>query len=503
LVKINFRSLLVFTTCMLLAPTATAEISFSVSGVSVPGTIKHEIQPLFTQPEGLAELLVRRVEKSGDRILETYPISDEKKIADQAKEKLIVDDDVIFMDVGKVSADSRESVVFFRRDSAYRIDLETGNKNQLIEFQSLYQRPVLSELPSLDFVYDINGDELDDIVIPDFDGYRVFLQKVPGQFEPGVLIAAPAIMEVGWQDYPWYRRANLYRADINLDGSIDLLYWDEDQLQIYFQNSNKKFNIEAVPYTPSVEFHNEGLAGITFRMGNGNDQSDIEEKSLFKMTDLDNDDLVDLVTLTVNSKGVFNKTSTYEIYMGTRDEEGRLAYAQKPDSLIHSDGVQFQMKEVDFRNDGHTDLVVSAIEIGLGKILAALITGSISQDLEFYEMGDSGYSKKPRVVREVTTTFDLGSGDVFYPTILIIDVNGDQIVDLIVQDGSEAVKIYEGIDSPKLFARSYLTLDVDMPDNPDYVTVGDLNRDGKKDIMIRYGEGEDAAENRIKVLIAK
>jgi hypothetical protein len=473
---------------MLLAQTASAEISFYVSGVSVPGTIKHEIQPIFTQPEGLADLLVRRIEKSGDRYLETYRLTSENRIANQAKEKLIVDDDVIFMDVGKVTTDSRESVVFFRRESAYRINLETGTKHQLVEFKSLYQRPILSELPSMDFIYDINGDELDDVVVPDFDGYRVFLQKLPGQFDSGVLITAPAIMDVSWQDYPWYRRTNLYRADINLDGLIDLLYWDEDRLQTYFQNSDKRFDTEAVPFIPSVEFHNEGLAGITFRMGNGSDQSDIEEKSLFKMTDLDNDDLVDLVTLTVNSKGVFNKTSTYEIYMGTKDENGQLAYAREPNSLIRSDGVQFQMQEVDFRNDGHTDLVVSSIEIGLGKILAALITGSISQDLKFYEMGDAGYTEKPRVVRTVTTTFDLGSGDVFYPTILIIDVNGDQIVDLIVQD---------------LFAKSYLTLDVDMPDNPDFVTVGDLNRDGRKDIMIRYGEGDDAAENRIKVLIAK
>jgi hypothetical protein len=229
----------------------------------------------------------------------------------------------------------------------------------------------------------------------------------------------------------------------------------------------------------------------------------VKEKLLFKLADLNSDGIPDLVTFTVYSKSVLNKTSTYDIYMGTRNDAGQLFFAEQPDSVIESKGIQFQLKEVDFKKDGHTDLVVSSVELGLARILSALITGSISQDLAFYEMGPTGYGNKPGVVREVTTTFDLGSGAVFYPTVLMTDVTGDSLVDLIVQDGDSAINIYKGVDSSRLFTRSASRFKVAMPDNPDFVSLSDLNQDGKMDIMIRYGEPEDLLQNQVTVLFAK
>lgn len=505
--KLLCRKLSLFCSAGLaLVPTiavAAEQASFEVSRIVVPATVIHEILPLFTHQGSAAQLLVRRVETDGKRLIEIFPVLADNTVAAQASASLAVDDDVVLMDIGTVSDDGAESIILFNRDSAYRVDPGTGKRTALITFQSMYQRPILDELPAMDLVYDLNGDGLDDFVIPDFDGYRVYLQKPGNRFGDGVLINAPAIMEQDWEENPSYRRANLYRADVNLDGLVDILFWDMDKLQAYYQTATREFSTEAVPYHSPIEFHNEGLSGISFRMGNGKDQSDAQEKLLFKLADLNADGLPDLVTLTVLSKGVLNKTSTYEIYMGVKNGDSQLIFPDQPDSIIQSKGIQFQLKELDFRNDGHTDLVVSSVELGLARILSALITGSISQDLAFYEMGEHSYSEQPGTVQKVTTTFDLGSGAVFYPTVLIIDVTGDQQVDLVVQEGDDAIKIYQGIDSPRLFAKSATKFAVAMPDNPDFVSVGDLNGDGKQDIMIRYGEAEDVLQNRITVLIAK
>lgn len=480
-----------------------AEPLFDVSKLNVQRTIKHPIIAAFLLDPEQANLLVREFSENGGRFIATYAMVDENHFDSQAIGVITVNPEVIFVDTGTVTNGTVESLILFEREQAWRVDPLTGKREHLIDFHSLYQQPVLDELPSLDLVRDINGDGLEDIMIPDFDGYWVYLQRSKGKFDDGKLIRVPAIMDLTWQDYPWYRHAKPYYADVNIDGLQDLLFWDKDRLQVYYQQQNRVFASHPVAYQPMVDFQNEGLTGLSIKLGGRDDQSNITEKSLFRFADLNSDGLADIITLSVHSKGVLNKKSTYEIYMGELDTSGQLTFAKTPTSVIESDGIQFQMKEIDFNEDGRTDFVVSSVEIGLGKILAALITGSISQDLQFYQMGEAGYASKPNVVWEIKTTFSLSTGDVFYPTVLIIDINGDKLVDLLVQDGDSALKIYLGNASSRLFNRTSLRFDIPMPDDPDLVEVADLNKDGKDDIILRYDAGEDWLQKTVHVLISR
>jgi hypothetical protein len=488
---------------LLLTTQVAAESLFDVSSIVVQRTIKHPVVSAFLLNPGQANLLVREFSDQGGRFISIYGMSDQRHFDGQAVGVITISPEVIFIDTGTVTNSSNESLILFEREQAWRVDPLTGERDHLIDFHSLYMHPVVDELPSLDIVRDVNGDDLDDIMIPDFDGYRVYLQSEKGRFDGGRLIGVPAIMDLTWEDYPWYRHAKPYYADVNLDGLQDLLFWDQDRLQTYYQKQNRTFELHPVAYQPVVDFQNEGLAGLSLKLGGKDDQSNVTEKSLFRLADLNSDGRVDIITLNVHSKGVLNKTSTYEIYMGELDASDQLTFPPAPNSTIESDGVQFQMKELDFNKDGRTDFVVSSVEIGLGKILAALITGSISQDLQFYQMGESGYSGKPNVSREITTRFSLRTGEVFYPTVLIIDINGDKLVDLLVQDGDSRLKIYLGNASPRLFDRTALSFDIPMPNDPELVEVADLNQDGREDIIIRYDDGGGLLQKTVNLLISK
>jgi hypothetical protein len=479
-----------------------AESLFDVSSLNFGRSIKHSVIPAFLSNSEQAHILVREFNSKGHRFISAFAMSGQKYFSTEAAGVIPVDPEVIFVDTGIVTNSEVESLILFTRNRAWRVDPLTGTRDHLIDFNSLYKRPVADELPSLDLVKDINGDDLDDIMVPDFDGYQVFLQREKGKFDDGKIIGVPVTMDLTWEDYPWYRHAKPYLADVNVDGLQDLLFWDGDHLQGYYQKRNRTFESHSVVYQPPVEFQNEGLAGLSMKLGGGDDQSNVTEKSLFRFADLNSDGLVDIITLNVHSKGVLNKTSTYEIYMGELDASDQLTFPEAPGSVIESDGVQFQMKELDFNEDGRTDFVVSSVEIALTKILAALITGSISQDLQFYQMGESGYSDEPNVVREITTTFSLRTGEVSYPTVLIIDVNGDDLVDLLVQDGHSRLKIYAGNASSRLFDRRPVSFDIPMPNDPDLVEVEDLNKDGREDIILRYDDGDDRRQKTVKVLIS-
>ena len=86
-------------------------------------------------------------------------------------------------------------------------------------------------------------------------------------------------------------------------------------------------------------------------MGGARDMTNHTVTSLHDLADLDADGLPDLVTLSVISEGVLNKTSRFEVHRGYRDE-GRLAWRSAADSTILSNGIQYEMDRHDFDGDG-------------------------------------------------------------------------------------------------------------------------------------------------------
>jgi hypothetical protein len=397
-------------------------------------------------------------------------------------------DDVILVDEGRLG--NKDILVLFSRNAVWQYDPYTGIRKELVRTSSLYGSKIFGLIPRMDLFRDLNGDGLDDLIIPNFGGFRVFIQNAAGEFSGPLDIDAPPMVDMSYNNFPWYQPKSSFLSDMTLDGKNDLIFWIDDAFSIFSQNNQGRFMTVPQRFKPSVQFQYDGLEGMNIAMQD-EDQSDISGKALSQISDFDGDGISDLVTLSIRSEGVFKKQTTYDFHKGIAGD-GQVEFSPFPDSRIKSKGIQFEMEEKDFNNDGQTDMVISAVELGIGKVLGALITGSIDIDLNFYQMKDGRYADKPDLKREITATFNLSSGDVFIPSVIIADVDGDGIDDLLVQEGENKLKIYLGGKDDQIFARKSIDYEVAMPTDPDLIDMVDLNSDGKQDIVMRHQTiGED------------
>jgi hypothetical protein len=469
-----------------------------------PG-LDQSILPAYLRDRNVADIIVATVAEDNVKTLQLFEMHQGYYRANASVVRQL-DEKVIFLDVAATVG--REMLVVFYAGYAVELDPVDGATKPLIEFSSIYNGPVDQQLPKLDLARDLNGDGLDDFIIPGFQGYEVYIQQIDGSFGDQIALSAPAIMDISYRQNPWYQVRKIYHTDVTNDGRADLSLWVDDEFLVYRQLLNGSFSDVPISFSPPILFDAEGYEGVSMRMG-GEDQSDAQKKALFQLKDFTGDGIPEIVTLSVKSQGVLKKSTTYEIHKGVKpiSELGLPwvpSFLAEPGSKIRSRGIQFDLEEKDLNNDGQLDIIVSSVEIGLGKIVRALITGSIAINLDFYQMADGEYPERPNLEREVTATFNMSSGDLFLPTVLISDITGDGQEDLVVQNGGDTLEIYEGVGSGLLFARKATKMTVEMPRDPDLVESIDLNADGKQDLVIRLEpkEGSKIA-HRLKILVAK
>jgi len=480
---------------VLLMPAIAYGELFSITEVSTGEGVSQSVQSGYLDRNQQATLVVNMVDAGNKRLLKLYDLKSDQLQQRPSVERKI-GSQIIFSDVAK-GLDT-DQLIFFSRNKAERYDLRRDEMMPVMTFTSIYNSPVYRALPELDVFQDLNDDGLDDLLLPDYDGFWVFIQGPEGNFSEGIKLGKGPLTEMSYNNYPWYQEKQVYRTDVNFDGRKDLIFWHEGGLEAHYQLDKGLFSGVPTIIVPDVAFEHEGMDGITMRLGE-DDHSNKQSRSLYQVTDLNGDGIGDLVSLSIDSQGVFKKTTRYEIHLGYQDDTGGIRFALEPDTQIESDGIQFEMDERDFDQDGAMDVVVSSVDIGIGKIVSALLTGSVDLDLNFYRMKSSKYPDKPNIRREITAEFSLSTGDVFFPSVLITDVTGDQLDDLLVQDGRDLLRVYPGEATENLFSRKAIEIKTEMPTNPDMVKLTDFNRDGRKDILMQFDSKTES--NRVKLLI--
>lgn len=481
--------------CACMAVTAGAEPQFGVSMVETGPAVKQTVLAAYLSSEETADLVVASVTEDEKRTIRLYGVN-EGFFSSEPWAELPVPKNAILIDVCENRhPEARDSLVFFTKDGVVRFDPANGKLMKLADVTSIYTTPIRDSLPAMNFCRDLNGDERDDLIIPDFDGFEIYIGTDNG-FEKSISVEAPPRMEMSYEDDPWYQPHAVYRADMNFDDRTDLVFWVDDRFVVYPQKKDGFFSDEVLTVETGIPFQFEGVRGLSMTMGE-EDQSNSESRALYQLVDLDGDGITDLVTLKVTSKGVFSKQTTYEMHKGLNTGE-HVRFDEDPFTFIRSDGIQYEMEEKDFDQDGQLDVVTSSVRLGLARVLTALITGSIGLDLQFYRMKDGRYAEKPNVTRRITASFDFSTGDIFFPSVLIGDVDGDGLADLMVQEGTNELKVYPGQDGSDLFARKSIDFDIAVPKDPDLVRLADLNRDGKQDVLLQHEK-----PHRVVVLMSR
>ena len=262
-----------------------------------------------------------------------------------------VPDDVIFVDMLE-SADS-DRLLMFRRDHVDWLNPNGWTRSTLVTAPSVYNVPPL-DVPQVGIVRDVNADALGDLVLPDFDGYWVWLQdETPDNWIGPVKLKATPTSIARFRSVS-YRPREIYELDDDGDGRSDLAFWEDDQFLVY-RADDTSFDTTSVALELPIEFSSDD---VTISIGN-RDESDAERVTLYDVGDYNGDGVGDLVATTLTINGIFDQSTRYDFYFGER-VDGDTLFAKTPATAIDSDGIQGPFETGDFDNDGRQDFAMAS-----------------------------------------------------------------------------------------------------------------------------------------------
>lgn len=456
----------------------------SAHGASQPDFAEFALAPGFevlvtpALVDGIPVLYVIETNDEGARFISRYRHDD--SWARQFRLKLGAD--VQLYDV--VDQKRAPRFVVYAGQSLQVLDESTLVFEEIAVVPSIYRGQMQDALTGVKIAKDLNGDGLDDLMIPDFSGWQVVLQLEGGLFEAPSLLGPGPLMGMGSERHVYFRAREPYWLDHNLDGSRDLAFWNETAFSVNHLNGGH-FNAVSEAFVPGLT----GVRGdmMSLSLGSG-EQSDVEQKVLGSVQDLNGDSFDDVLVMAFQGDSIFGIESRLDVHLGRRGSGGMLEIESTPSSVISDSGIQVDSQQVDLDNNGTLEVMVTSVDFGVGTVIRALIARTVGLQLRIYAMADSLYPTRAVVTRNLTATVSLSEGQIFVPAILASDVNGDGRKDLVVQDG-QSLRIFYGTTGPRLFLGDAERVEVpELPKGRDDFSVFDLDGDRNEDLVLILGK---------------
>jgi len=382
------------------------------------------------------------------------------------------------------------------------LNFEQKNIIPLMSTESIYLKDNPQFIARKQLVKDINNDDLDDIVIPNFSNTSLFLQQSDGEFVKNLLPIKPRI-DMNAREIS-FSENNFFYQDINFDQRNDLILVEENKLVIYEQLESGEFS--SIANEQQLPMQVSGVPWWFVRTADGEqiDQSQLKHRMIEDLTDINGDKIVDLMVRQTESSGVLDKSIHYDIYFGS-NEEGILKFNQKANTQIVADGTLANLQLLDVNGDGKMEVLVSSFDIGVTQIIGALLSGSIDQDVFVFSLNQNNqYDKKPLFSEEVDLNFSLSSGSTGQPVLLSADLNGDGLKELVLSVSEKRLAIHIGTIDKELFVSKPKRQHIQLPQNGAMLSAVDLNGDKKEEIIIRYGkQDEQSLRKQIVILSVK
>jgi hypothetical protein len=288
------------------------------------------------------------------------------------------------------------------------------------------------------------------------------------------------------------------QVDFTLDGRTDIVFNVDDNLWVYPQQADGSFAITAtvVPLglglTPDMQAQQRG--------GDGRSYEGLTITRLERLLDLNGDKVTDLVVQQQHYVDVMEQKYSYRIHYG-RNDSGKLVFPLKADQQINTTGVQFDVQFADLDADGRLDFYTPAADIGISKIVSALLTGSASVDWLFYkQQADGSFGAKPVHRQEVDVGISLGSGQFNLPVTAVLK-GADGKATLVKAEDDDTLRSYAPVGA-KLFSDKSTRQNIHLPKRAINLLVNDLNDDGKEDLVLPFGAQEAKGQtNQVTILL--
>lgn len=456
------------------------------------------------------ELVVIGIDKKNTTWAAVY-IFNEKIKRFELLDKILLQDEYFAYDISEnentVYFLSKNEVVTLKyaKDDHSANSLKAGLYLELKQkINSIFLLKKSNYLTKLDFIQDINLDGFDDIILPDFEKMNLwlffeksktaFLQSLPIDTHIKVLMGDVI-----------YKPNKLFFADFNLDNRQDIAWFSMGNLNYFAQNSVGQFTTKPslIPLVDSFQTLN--WWEIRKSDGEKPDQSSLSHRVIEQLKDMNGDGLIDVIVRYTQSSGVLDRTNDYEFYFGYQNTDGKLVFQKQANTVIKAEGTLTGLKILDVNNDKKNEVLLSSFELSLSNIIGALLSGGIDQHVLMFALnGLNKFEEEPLFSKEVELSFSLTSGQSGQPIVLLADVNGDSLKDLVLSSGSKKLAIYLGNTSTHLFNRKANQYKVLLPKDGDLFQSNDINHDGKLDFVMRYGRLDDKKmTNKITILLVK
>jgi len=233
-----------------------------------------------------------------------------------------------------------------------------------------------------------------------------------------------------------------------------------------------------------------------------------ERRVLHSLRDLNDDGVADLVVLTLAGRSITRQRSLYEVYFGKATPDGTVV-APEVSTTIHPQGRAGGMQAwgyasqsfQDFNGDGQVDVMFRDVNVGIGGMARTLTGNSVPINLEFYRTEGGTFSDEPAARRKIRRFAPLdGLGNIFFPAIVIGDVNGDGRSDLLVGQSPKELHVFFGEPGPGLLAQQPRKVAVALPYDERNIWLTDINQDGKQDVLMHLAPSEP---DRLTILVAR
>lgn len=211
---------------------ATAQVTFDRYEVVIGAAQRQTVLTGFLLDGASAELAVVNIDGNGERRLRIFAFDDGTWVPRLGS---TLRPEVLFADVANVGG--RYRLVTYEPGRLSWLDPESATERELVAVTSDYNPPRRAEIPHVDVTRDVNGDDRDDLVVPDADGFWVFIQTSDGAFaDPVKLVpSAGAGMTIETHRYrydPW-DQGRVHEMDYDRDGRSDLVFWNEDHFEVH------------------------------------------------------------------------------------------------------------------------------------------------------------------------------------------------------------------------------------------------------------------------------
>ena len=355
-----------------------------------------------------------------------------------------------------------------------------------------------------DFIQDINKDGLDDIILPDFEQTNLWLssKNSPAPVYQHLAINTQVELSRGGVNFS---PISLFFADFNLDSRQDIAWISKGKINYFSQNEEGKFSAQEKSITLADAIHGLNWWQLRESDGGSPDQSDLTHRVVEQIKDINGDGLVDVIVRFTQSSGVLDRVNDYEFYLGYINQNRQLEFPEAASTVIKAEGTSTGLKIIDVNNDDRFEVLLSSFELSISNIIGALLAGGIDQNVLLFTLNDdNSYEEDALISKEVELSFSLTSGQSGQPIVILSDVNGDELQDLILSSGEEKLAIFLGNSSSGLFNRKASKHKMLLPKNGALFEHHDINHDGKEDFVMHYGRLDDESmANKVTILMVK